>query len=137
MNRAILPALILACGGTVWAAQWVAVPALDQGPATTFLDSSGVRAEGAIRRASFKFVFEPHTMRGNGDDAGKWQSYVVVRDAFICDGNAGRVEAEDIHFDDGTVSAVTPDYFPTRWRRVAPNSTIGRRLQYVCALQAK
>ncbi len=135
--RAILAALLLTTCGAAQAAQWVAVPTLKEGPAETYVDASGVRTEGAVRRVSFKFVFAPHTMRGNGDDAGKWESYLVVRDAFICSQRAGRIEAEDIHFDDGTVTAVTGDYFPTRWRRLARDTVIGRRFQYVCGLRVR
>jgi hypothetical protein len=133
MRQTILLALVLTCT-SARADQWVPVPALTEGAGRTFVDVSSLRVDGAVRRAWFKFIFAPQATRGGGGDANKWQSFLVVRDAFLCDAKSSRIEAEDVHFDDGSVSAASADYFPTRWRRVAPNSVIGRKLAYVCAL---
>ena len=136
MKRTILLALLLACG-TAQAAEWVSLGKSDDGKQETFVDISSIRVTDSIRRAWDKRVQAPHTERGTGDDASKWVSYYVGREAFNCGEEVWRSEAISIYFDDGTHWSAPADFYPRTWEPVPPDTVGSVIMQFICAWKPK
>jgi len=138
MRRSILlatMALLLACG-TAEASEWVSV-GMSVHKIEIFIDVSSIRVTGGIHRAWVKLVHHNHDQRGNGDDAGKWLSHSVSRDAFNCTEETTRAEALTWYFEDGTNHVVSPASYPDPWRPVAPDTIDSATMQFICAWKPK
>jgi hypothetical protein len=121
--------LLLACG-TAQAAQWILLGTPSAGPRGIYVDASTVHVDGEIRRAWFKIVVVPGTLRGHGDDAGKWTSHVVMLDEFNCREEMSRTETATFYFDDGT--SASTDSYTTQWGPVAPDTVVSAEMKFVC-----
>jgi hypothetical protein len=130
MKRAILFALLLACG-TVQASEWVSIGKPDSGTYETFVDVSTIRIMGSVRRAWEKVVFTPHTMTGVGVDAKKWVSYAVFRAAFNCSEETATYEGLIFYYDDGTNYFPPADTAPPSL--VPPETVLSSEMQFICA----
>jgi hypothetical protein len=131
MKGKILVTLLLACG-TAQASEWVSIGKTDDGTRETLVDVSSIRVMGSIRRAWTKTVFTHHTVRGFGDDASKWETSQMTRQAFNCGEEMARFEAATIYYDDGTNTSLSEaDFAP--WAPVTPETVLSAEAQYVCA----
>jgi hypothetical protein len=87
-----LLALLMTCG-IAQAAEWASLGTADNGRQRIFIDVSSIREVGAIRRAWFKAIVAPHTMKESScPDANKWWTYVVERVAINCSDETFRTE---------------------------------------------
>jgi|NGEPerStandDraft_6_1074524.scaffolds.fasta_scaffold53209_4 hypothetical protein len=136
MKRTILLTLLLACG-TAQGSEWVSVNKTDDGKIEELVDVSSIRVAGEIRRAWVKLVYAPHTKRGSDDDANKWESESVSREAFNCGAETSRAEALTIYYDDGTLWAAPAEISPTSWGPVPPDTLKSVAMQFICVWKQK
>jgi hypothetical protein len=137
MRNRFLLAVVLACGA-VRAAEWVSVSASTDGKQARFVDVASIRVTGEIRRAWFKSVFPPHTMRvTSGPEANKWWRQSVERAAFNCSEETRREEGFTIYFADGTNGTDHARPFPWPWEPVTPDTVSDIEMKFVCAWKPK
>jgi len=128
--------MLLVCG-TSQASQWVSVSKGEGGKTETLVDASSIRIAGNVRRAWVKFVFAPHTERGNSSYADKWVSFFLTRTAFNCSQETARDEAQNAYFENGTSASVPASNYPEPWQPVAPDSSGSHQMQFICAWNPK
>ena len=136
MKRTILLTLLLA-SGTAQASEWVSLGKSDDGKQAIFVDVSSVRVAGQIRRAWFKTVLAPHTVRGTGEDVDKWESDEVGQNAFDCSENTRRVEALIIYYEGGGDHTLPARMFPSPWEPVPPDTLVSVEMHFICAWKPK
>ena len=133
---AIMVWCLLTCG-MAQASEWVSLGTSDNGQFETFIDVSSIRVEGSIRRAWVKAVFAPHTARGLFEDANKWMSYEMIREAYNCGEEAFRFEAQNSYYEDGTYDSIPAKAYPRPWRPTPPDSVASLVMQFICARKPK
>lgn len=132
--KAALVGLVLsvACGAAQ-ASEWVSVAEDSNETIKLFIDTSSIRISGNIRRAWSKYVFNPQTKKGVGNNSGKWTESEVIRFAYDCSQDLARKEALNVYFEDTSFYSVPAEYLPEPWAPVAPDTLNEFAMQYVCA----
>jgi hypothetical protein len=106
-------ALLLACG-SAQAAEWVLIGGTDQGH-RGYIDTSSVRVSSNIRRAWFKSIVAPHTVKEtNGPNADKWWTEVVSLEAHDCSAETNSREASTVYYEDGSNFSGSPAAYPSK-----------------------
>lgn len=122
-------ALMHVCGAAA-ASEWMPVAVSTN--KTHFVDISSIRVTGNIRRMWIKTVFQTKTEKGSGEDANKWLKHVLYHQAFDCDNESARDEAEIDYYDDGTSYLYPATDFPLLWTPIAPDSVGSIFLRTIC-----
>jgi hypothetical protein len=136
MKRIILLALLLP-SVAAHGAEWAYAGTSDDGHIKTYVDTSGVRVSGGIRRTWIKRQFAPHTQRGVGAYADKWTREVVGVNAYNCSDESYRTESLIWYYDDGTDYSTPTDLFPGPWLPIAPDSLVRAEWHFICAWKPK
>jgi hypothetical protein len=127
-------ALLLACGAAQ-ATEWVSLGKPDNNQ-EIFVDVSSIRLGGAIRRAWIKGVYAPHTMKGGGKYANKWETETMSHFVFDCGEETVSIESGIAYFDDETSFSTTPGTAMAT-RPVAPDTVFSVEMRFICAWKPK
>jgi hypothetical protein len=129
---AAMLALVLTCG-TAEASDWLPIGKSEDGKQQIFVDTSSIRIDADIRRAWIKTILTPHAVRGLFDDANKWVTYELNRDAFNCMNEAYRFEAQTEYYEDGSNYSVPASNYPSTWAPVPPDTVADNLMRVICA----
>jgi len=124
MKRTILLALVLACGAAQ-ASNWVRISAKDA-PAQEYVDLSSVQVDGSRRIAWLKFVFRPHSYKGNST---KFYANDIELADIQCDTKQTRELSITVQYEDGSSehSATARE-----WEPIPPDTAIEVAMLYLC-----
>ena len=133
MQKSIMLILVFACGPAE-ASEWALVAKYADG-SSALVDVSNIRIAGIDRSAWFKYLHKPHTLKGLGENSGKWVSYDLSREVYDCTKGNRQTEALFVYYDDGTNSgAIAMD---NKWRPVPPDSLAEDQMKFLCAWKPK
>jgi hypothetical protein len=102
-------------------------------PGQLLVDVASVRLWRKVERyASFQYVPKPGTIDENSN---KPILNEEILDAFKCsEGTAQKIRLT-VYYEDSTHQLYYPWGYASPWRRVSPDTALGREMKFVCALQ--
>jgi hypothetical protein len=137
MKRTILVALLLACGAAQ-ASDWYALDVADNNAIVSVDRSSIMVVSGDVRKAWWKFIYQPQTVKDSGPGGTKWRDFLMYHFTFNCSEGTAKLDAMQTHYEDGTNSVADTEFMSTQvFEPVAPDTAKEAVMKFVCSWKPK